>query len=66
MAATLSGQIADPGGTIMQIVAHRRRAIRDQIVDREVRRVELIERARREAVATRPQTGAPVMPPERR
>jgi hypothetical protein len=31
------------------VVAHRSRAIRDQIVDREVRRLELSQRAKREA-----------------
>jgi hypothetical protein len=38
----------------MDIVAHRPRANRDRIVDREVRRLELIERAKREATATSP------------
>jgi hypothetical protein len=50
----------------MEIVAHRPRAIRDRIVDREVRRLELIQRAKREATATPPQPEAPGMPPEPR
>jgi hypothetical protein len=33
----------------MEPVAHRQRAIRDQIIDREVRRLELRQRAAREA-----------------
>ena len=50
----------------MQLVAHRRRAIRDQIVDREVRRMELIRRATLQAAGTSTTTDAPVMPPEPR
>ena len=36
----------------MEPVTHRRRAIRDQIVDREVHRLELLQRLEREAAAT--------------
>jgi hypothetical protein len=36
------------------VIAHRSRAIRDLIVDREVRRLEMIQRARREASGTPP------------
>ena len=36
----------------MEPIAHRQRAIRDQIVDREVRRLELLQRSKREAAAT--------------
>lgn len=36
----------------MEPVAHRRRAIRDQIVDREVRRLEILQRARRKIATT--------------
>jgi hypothetical protein len=50
----------------MEIVAHRPRAIRDRIVDREVRRLELMQRAQREAAATPPQPGSPGVPPEPR
>jgi hypothetical protein len=38
----------------MEPVAHRRHAIRDQIVDREVRRLELRQRAAREATTPSP------------
>jgi hypothetical protein len=47
-------------------IAHRRRAIRDQIVDREVHRLELIQRARRQAAGTPPDSEAPWAPPEPR
>jgi hypothetical protein len=50
----------------MEFVAHRPRAIRDQIVDREVRRLELIQRAKRNANATPAQPDAPGMPREPR
>jgi hypothetical protein len=36
----------------MEHVAHRPRAIREQIIDREVRRLELRQRATREAATT--------------
>ncbi len=36
----------------MEHVAHRRRAIRDQIIDREVRRLEMLQRAKRKLAAT--------------
>jgi hypothetical protein len=47
----------------MAIVGHRPHAIRDQIVDREVRRLELIQRAKREGTARPPRSEAPGMPP---
>jgi hypothetical protein len=50
----------------MENVAHRPHAIRDQIVDREVRRLELIQRAQREAAAARRPPATPDTPPEPR
>jgi hypothetical protein len=38
-------------GINMENIAHRQHAIRDRIVDREIRRLELIQRAQREAAA---------------
>jgi hypothetical protein len=49
----------------MEPVAHRRRAIRDQIVDREVRRLEILQRARRKIAAppSRPHDAKDDSPP---
>ena len=47
----------------MEPVTHRRRATRDQIVDREVRRLELLQRRRREAAATPQPPRAPGVEP---
>ena len=46
----------------MDDVAHRSRAKRDQIVDREVRRLELMQRAKREAPAASPRPEPRVTP----
>jgi hypothetical protein len=43
----------------MDPVAHRPHAIRDKIVDREVRRLELVQRAKRESAATPPPPATP-------
>ena len=50
----------------METVAHRRRAIRDQIVDREVRRLELMQRTKRAVTATEPRREGRGLPPEPR
>jgi hypothetical protein len=50
----------------MEPVAHRQRAIRDQIVDREVRRLELLQRAKRETTTTPLPPATPSIAPDRR
>jgi hypothetical protein len=50
----------------MEPVAHRQRAIRDQIVDREVRRLELLQRTKREATTTPSPTATPQTGPDPR
>jgi hypothetical protein len=50
----------------MEPVAHRQRAIRDQIVDREVRRLELLERTKRKAATTPSPTATRQPSPDRR
>jgi len=49
----------------VESVAHRQHAIRDQIVDREVRRLELLQRAEREAAARREPPTTPETAPAR-
>lgn len=50
----------------MKSIAHRQHAIRDQIVDREVRRLELLQRAKQEAAAKREPRDAPDTAPDAR
>jgi hypothetical protein len=57
---------SDSGGPTMESVAHRQHAIRDQIVDREIRRLELLQRARREAGTVPSPPAPPPTPPDRR
>ena len=50
----------------MEPVTHRHRAIRGQIVDREVRRLELSQRAKRGATNTASPRATPAVAPHRR
>jgi hypothetical protein len=54
------------GATTSDTPAHRQHAMRDRLIDREVRRLELIQRAKREAAAEPARPDTPSSPPRPR